>query len=97
MNQKVGAPWGEETDWAIPNQFVGGFQELMEVSEISSCGAAYPEWDVWVPFCVKNKLHRGKVFCTTDVHVDEPQHAELKVDGEMIPKGEDLIQVTDIS
>ena len=31
------------------------------------------------------------------VHVDEPQQAELKLDGEMVPKGEDMIQVTDIS
>ena len=31
------------------------------------------------------------------MHVDNPLHVELKVDGEMIPKGEDLSQVTDIS
>ena len=28
--------------------------------------------------------------------MDEPQQAELKVDGEMVPKGEDLSQVMDI-
>ena len=31
-----------------------------------------------------------------DVRVDEPQQLELKVDGEMIPKGEYLSQVMDI-
>ena len=31
-----------------------------------------------------------------DVRVDEPQQADLKVDGDMVPKGEDLSQVTDI-
>ena len=29
--------------------------------------------------------------------MDEPQQGYLKVDGDMIPKGEDLVQMTDIS
>ena len=32
-----------------------------------------------------------------DVRLDEPRQAELKRDGEMITKGEDMGQVTDIS
>ena len=31
------------------------------------------------------------------MRLDEPRQTELKVDGEMVPKGEDLSQVTDIS
>ena len=40
---------------------------------------------------------KKRAFCTLDVCVNEPQQAELKVDGNMISKEEDMVQVTDIS
>ena len=41
LNQKVGSPFDEETDWEMLHQFSGGFQELVEVSEISSYVVPY--------------------------------------------------------
>ena len=41
LNHKVGGPWDEENDRVMPKIFGGGFQELAEVSEISSCVLAY--------------------------------------------------------
>ena len=49
-----------------------------------------------VPCCANNALHQGKVFYTPNVYVDESRQAELKEDGEIIPKGEDLIHMMDI-
>ena len=43
LTHKVEAPWDEDTGWAITRQFGGVFQELAEVSEISSCVVAYPD------------------------------------------------------
>ena len=41
LNQKVGSPLDEETDRAMLHQFSGRFQELVEVSEISSYVVPY--------------------------------------------------------
>ena len=49
-----------------------------------------------VSCCANDALQRGKVCFAPDVHVDELRQEELKVDGDMVPKEEDLIQVTDI-
>ena len=43
LTYKVWAPWDEYTDREISYQFGGGFQDLADVSEVSSCGVAYPD------------------------------------------------------
>ena len=43
LTHRVGGPWDKETDWLMPHQFGGRFQELVEVSEISGCGVACPD------------------------------------------------------
>ena len=95
LTHKVGEPWHKETDREMPYQFGVGFQELAEVSEVSTCEVSYMDWSTRVPCCANNALHRGTVFSAPGVSVDKPQQSELKVDGEMVPKGEYLIQVTD--
>ena len=97
LTHKVGASWDEDTDRVMTHQFGGGFKELLEVLEVSSCGIAYPGWAARVLCCVKDKLHWGKGYIAPDVRVNEPRQEELKVDGEMVPKEEDLSQVTNIS
>ena len=52
---------------------------------------------MWIPYCAKDLFHWGKGFFAPDLYVDEPRHIEFKVDGKMVPKGEDLSKVTDMS
>ena len=53
LTHKVGEPWDDDTYRAMPYQFGGGFQELAEVLEVSSCGLAYLDWALWVTCCAK--------------------------------------------
>ena len=87
LTHKVGATWDEDTDRVMPHQFGGGFQELAEISEVSSCRVAYPDWAAQVPYCAKNALHWGKLFSALDVRMDKCDRKSWRWMDIWFPKG----------
>ena len=67
------------------------------MSEIRCGGVTDVNDSVGVPRASKSLLHAGKGVLALDLVQDEPGETELQVDGEVIPEGEDLSEVSDLA